>query len=98
MPSWSDDGKRLYYVDWGNDENALYEVELTYGEQLELSAPRLYLDFGKRRLQSWYGYEIFPDGESVFAVRQAAVDEEERENAMPGGVIVVQNWLAEIRD
>ena len=68
---------------------------MAYGDQLELSAPRVFLDFGEHRLMPWFGFDVFPDGESVLAVRQVPVTDEKRENAMPDGVRVVQNWLAE---
>ncbi len=102
-PSWSPDGKRVYFAHWQGGANELSEVDVEVGSDLRLSAPRLVLDFradsgGRKTIQVWRGYEMHPDGQSVLGIRQVDDGEEEDENAMPGGIFVVQNWLAEFRE
>jgi dipeptidyl aminopeptidase/acylaminoacyl peptidase len=102
-PSWSPDGKRVYFSFWEPKRNELSEVDVEVGSGLRLSAPRLVLDFRAdpvpdNHIQIWRGYEMDPDGQSVLATRQVDDGEEQDENAMPSGIFVVQNWLAEFKE
>ena len=43
------------------------------------------------------GYEMFPGGEFLLTARAVHSGGEKNENAMPDGIFVVQNWLAEFK-
>ena len=73
-------------------------MDVDTARDFTLSAPRVAFDFSAHAGVLWRGYDVFPDGESVLGVRHVRDEEPKDENAMPAGIHVVQNWLAEFRD
>ena len=97
MPSWSENGDRLYFSKNTMDAEGVWEVDVEAGASLKLSIPRVVLDFRAHDLQMFRGYEMFPGGEFLLTARAVRSGEEKNENAMPDGIFVVQNWLAEFK-
>ncbi|MEO8218281.1 MAG: protein kinase [Acidobacteriota bacterium] len=82
FPSWSFDGKRLFYL---SPERKLMAVTITEGAMFEAGTPVVLFDAHVRGLLTYRQYEMSPDG-SKFLLNRVVGEEGTRP------ITLVQNW------
>ena len=82
-PVWSHDGRELFYQ---NDSDELIQVQILPGSEFATGEQRVL--FSLRGIHDW---KTAPDGERFVMIRQRGAD-------APGGVVVVENFFAVLKD
>jgi Tol biopolymer transport system component len=91
-PLWTRSGRELVYV---SPTGALMGVRVAHGPSWAATTPTLLVKEGYVTNPIWYGrtYDISPDGQRFLMVKDASADE----TAPPRSLIVVQNWVDELK-
>jgi Tol biopolymer transport system component len=86
-PRWSPTGTELFYV---SEDNVLMSVPVTLGDQFTHQAPRaLFSVRSYAREGNGRAYDVMPDGKQFVMLRGSPAEF--------GALVLVENWVAELR-
>ena len=92
-PAWARNGRELFYVDLANTLTAV-SVQ-TSGATLATGTPVKLFETGYAgSLVSPRDYDVAPNGQRFLMIKENAPRDR---NATPAGIVVVQNWLEELK-
>ena len=92
QPLWTRNGKQLFYR-WGTPTNQVWSVDVQTGSSFSASKPRLVFEQpGYLSSTPIRGWDISADGERFLMVKP-----EERKPQPLTEMVLVQNWLEELR-
>ena len=90
-PRWSPDGRELFY---GNPKAELMVVSVQTNPSLKLGKPRRFMES-----RPYLGADIDPEnGKRFLVIKKVEETEEESEQGRPRKIIVVTNWLEELKE
>ena len=91
-PIWTRSGQELIYV---SPAGALMRVGVTRGRSWVATTPTVVVREGYYTTPQWWGlsYDIAADGQRFLMIKEGAVDG----TAAPASMIVVQNWVEELK-
>ncbi len=98
QPTWSRDGRELFYRGIKSDMHALMTVSVETEPALRLGRPRILFRSAAVNPEGYWTYDISPDGKRFLMIKplestdDGPTGEEQRE------IIIVQNWFEELKE
>jgi serine/threonine-protein kinase len=91
-PIWARSGQELIYA---SPTGALMRVGVSRGPTWAATTPTEVVKQGYYTIPQWWGlsYDISPDGQRFLMLKEGGADG----SAMPASIIVVQNWVDELK-
>ena len=91
-PIWTRSGRELIYV---SPTGALMGVGVARGPSWAVTTPTLLVKEGYFTIPVWWGrsYDVSPDGQRFLMIKEGGTDG----TAAPASIIVVQNWVEELK-
>jgi serine/threonine-protein kinase len=95
-PRWSPDGREIFYITQAGDAVMAVSVEteptFSPGKPRELFRGTFVAGYGESP-----PYDIHPDGKRFLMIKQLQIQEGEPAEAQPRKIIIVTNWLEELK-
>jgi serine/threonine-protein kinase len=93
VPLWSPDGRELFYLEPSGTQ--LMAVPVTTGRDFNAGTPKVLFEGAFYIRPGSSAYDITPDGKRFLIISQGTAST--TESSEPPNIIVVQNWLEELK-